>query len=268
MSQQTPQDKRQLAVLSARTKELDERELNIVSHEKKLPELEVKIRVLNLRRGQAEKKLNTITDKISHLERLEAEKLSFIAEYDIKLSEQAQMAQNGKYKLDEELKELRNSKKTLIEEIDERKYYLADQEAIITETIERGNQEFANIDYEIKEIYKRKDMELIQLKELEQAKKKLEHDIIELDERYQKLQELYTSNLARFKQSLDDIKDKIGEARAIYQETTEKSKILIEKLSAKEKELKEKDLILNEREGRIADTERTLESKRRLYASV
>lgn len=270
MTNQAPKPatvRRHQTVLAARKRELDEREAEIVLRENKLRDVENQIKVLELR----------IAERQQQIDSLDAKLVESTNKSDLRLQESSKMLTAIHMKIDEAQELYDKLTETCAQEtknlnkirgdIKEREDYLKQQEKLIEETIERGNDEITSINFEVKQLYLKRDKEMQDSREAEEALQRVRNEIHTHSDRLNDLKDLYASTAANLKHSLAEIQSKIERASDEYKDIISRSQSMVNKLSQKEKELDTRKKVIDDREAKIAEEERVLAGRRRLFSA-
>lgn len=260
-------DKATKSVLEAELQTIDE---GISKKKAELNSLMVDVKAAKIRRGLAERRATEAQAKYdrqetdyrkrekelkTQLETVAKDYLDFQTDYE-----------SNKLVLTTTLDELHAAIKAAKRELKEREQYLKEQEALIHTTLQDGEARIADLDYQVKQILKQQQEVLLEGEVLNTARTNAQLEVTALIDKRHKLEEIYAEATARYKASLQDLYLQIENQTAKYKAQLATSKQLVERLSAKERELDAKEQSLQEKEENLAKEHRLIESRKRLYS--
>lgn len=256
-------------VEQALAEELAEFDEKLAAKKEELRSLTTDIKSAKIRRGQAERRLKESAGQFEILERdYSKRKRELEGDYDEQLTKwerEAAIHRQTIANTETESEQARKKLKLVNADVAQRESYLKEQEAIIQTAMDDGAGRLADLDYQVKHVLQQQQEALLDSSNLENGRDELNASIIKLIERREALDNAYAEAVKKYKANLADLRLQTENQRIALEKTTDDSRVMVEKLSAKEHELEGRDQALREIEGEMAEERRFIESRKYLY---
>lgn len=170
--------------------------------------------------------------------------------------------------ISQEIKTARKKLKSVKDNITERQQYLHKQETDVATAIELFNTRLREAQADMAAIERQKDDKLQELADLNEQISAETSKSLELSKRAEQLTKLYEENVAKYKTELRSLQVQIDQATMNKKKLLDDARITLERLSDKEKELKIREQVLDEREATQAEESAYLRKKRAFIEQV
>jgi chromosome segregation ATPase len=253
-------------VLSTESEELDQ---YIAAKVDELQAVRTDVKSEKIRKAQAERRCREAEEK--H-ERQEKEFAKREKEIKSQLESMARDYTATKEKYDgfartnqQELDDLKSAVKASTKESREREAYRKEQESIIQHTLDDGSARIADLDYQVKQLLKQQQATLQEAAKSEATRDELLVEVRTLEEKRELLDDRYTRAVLKYKNDLTELKAQKAEEQDALEKLRAESKSLVERLGAKERELDARSQILDEKEAKLFEERRYLDSRKYMY---
>lgn len=267
----TPTAKSSKAAFQALVTEASDLEAKIEAKQAELAAIALDTKAANVRKGQVERRLKESQAKYDQLEEAYRKR-----EQDLKLQLEKTAKEYLTFQADYESEKLalvaafdalQTGIKTSKRELKERQQYLKEQEALIHNTLADGEARLADLDYQVKQVLQQQQESLQTAEQLAGTNEKLGLEISEAADKKEKLDAIYSEAASRYKVNLQDMYLQIETAVAAHKKQLSDGKTMVARLTAKEKELEQREFVLIEQEKKIAQERRFIESRKGLYTA-
>lgn len=167
----------------------------------------------------------------------------------------------------EAIKLAKKQLKATEDEIKERKVYFVDQEGIITQALNIGNQAIQATNRELGEMEKQKEAILVEVHTFHGRIKQVTDELEAAETKLATLDARYTEAVERYRLELGDLRKEIETTQADRDNREQALTARHDELATRARELTVQAEVLDRRAGDLADEQRRLDSKRALYGT-
>jgi len=264
----TPQQQKIQAQLDLRAQELDAKEtyLNTLDKAYDKVQLDIKVaeNVVKVRQNQLDdvvKSVNKTKDSLAELEQQYSAKEQRLAER-LQESKNDVLRQNEKVgQLTQSVHKLRTTRDSLDTEIKELIVYKKEQEQLLKDAIQAGNDKLHEAKSDVAKFTDRIDELRLEIVDLEQRKVDIAFDVLQAESSYENTKNALDDEELSLQRNLSDLNKQVDEARIEYQ-------MLIKETDERVKELKQIEISISAKQDAIIEERHELETEKRRWEST
>jgi len=264
----TPQQQKIQAQLDLRAQELDAKETYLNTLDKAYDKVQLNIKVaenvVKVRQNQLDdvvKSVNKTKDSLAELEQQYSAKELRLAER-LQESKNDVLRQNEKVgQLTQSVHKLRTTRDSLDTEIKELTVYKKEQEQLLKDAIQAGNDKLHEAKSDVAKFTDRIDELRLEIVDLEQRKVDIAFDVLQAESSFENTKNALDDEELSLQRSLSDLNKQVDEARIEYQ-------MLIKETDERVKELKQIEISISAKQDAIIEERHELETEKRRWEST